>query len=446
MGNGVEYDMISGESIFQLCKKIFPICRSLTGDGVRRTLQILSDYVGDNGLEINEILSGTKVFDWTIPKEWVIREAYIEDKTGNHVVDFRDNNLHVMGYSVPVDRWVDLNELKIHVYTQPDQPDVIPYVTSYYKENYGFCMSQNTLDSLKSDEYHIFIDSELIDGSMTYGEIVIPGETEAEIFFSTYICHPSMANNECSGPALAASLIRFLKGLERRKYTYRFVFVPETIGAICYLAQNDHLNMLKKRVKAGFVLTCVGDDREYSIVESRYADTLADRALTCILKNYIIDYKRYSYLFRGSDERQYGAPGVDLPMVTFCRSKFETYNEYHTSAYNMDFICPEGLQGSYSIMIKTINLLENNEYYHTTVLCEPQLGKRGLYPPTSQKNKKGDARTLQNILAYADGKNDLIDLCWLIGVKPDELISFINKLKANGLIIKKERNDDGVLV
>ena len=342
-----------GKDIYKISERIFPICRSITGNGVRETLNILSEYAPYKSLKMYSVPSGTKVFDWTIPQEWNIQDAYIEDHTGNHVVDFKKNNLHVMGYSTPVDRWVDLEELKQYIYTQPEQPEVIPYVTSYYKEQFGFCMSQKQKEMLLPGRYHMYIDSKLEEGYLTYGEIIIPGKTQDEILISTYICHPSMANNECSGPALAVSLANWIWKMEERKYTYRIVFVPETIGSITYLNQN--IDWLKAHVKAGFVLSCVGDNRNYSMVESRYANTLADN----ILKNVLNDltkgnYSVYSFLKRGSDERQYNAPGVDLPVVSFCRSKYGEYPEYHTSADDLSVISPEGFEKSFEVMTQVI--------------------------------------------------------------------------------------------
>ena len=261
MGYGLESKV--KEEMYELCERLFPICRSITGDGVRKTLQMLVEVYG-NEINIHEVPTGTKVFDWTVPKEWNIKEAYIENSKGQRVIDFKNNNLHVVGYSLPVDKFVDLQELKSVVYTQPDQPDAIPYVTSYYKECYGFCMSQNQLDKLPEDTYHIVIDSELKEGSLTYGEIIIPGDTEEEVFLSTYICHPSMANNELSGPVVATFLAKWLNLLVKRRYTYRIIFIPETIGAITYLSKN--LQYLKEHVIAGFNLSCVGDNRTFSYV------------------------------------------------------------------------------------------------------------------------------------------------------------------------------------
>ena len=427
-----------GQEMYDFVRKIFPYCRSLTGEGVRQTLNDLREFIRQGGgpeLQVFEVPSGTKAFDWTVPREWKIREAYIEDEAGNHIIDMKNNNLHVLGYSTPVDKWVSLEELKEHIYTQPDQPDCIPYVTSYYKERFGFCMSENMKNSLPEGKYHMYIDSELFDGVLNYAEIVIPGETYEEVFFSTYFCHPSMANNECSGPALSGELVKYVMSLPKRRYTYRFVYVPETIGSITYLSQGDHLSKLQKNMVAGFNLSCVGDNRDYSIVESRHADTLADRVLKNVL-HYHTDNKYYTYSFlkRGSDERQYNAPGVDLPVVGFCRSKFGEYPEYHTSADDLSLVSPEGLQGAYDVMKQVIDVLEMNRCYQVQFLCEPQLGKRGLYPTTSQKGSYDKVIAIRDFIAYADGKTDLIDISDKILVPIGELIKVVKKLKVNNVI------------
>lgn len=427
---------IGGREIYELAASLFPLCRSITGDGVRETLGILGRYVENScgvKLNVHEIPSGTKVFDWTVPKEWEIRAAYIENEAGERIVDMARHNLHVLGYSAPVDRWVELEELKRYLYTQPEQPDVIPYVTSYYQERYGFCMSEHQKNALESGRYHMYIDSELKQGALNYGEIVIPGESGKEVFFSTYICHPSMANNECSGPALSAALAGYVSRLPKRRYTYRFVYLPETIGSIAYLATEGRLEHLKGHMLAGFNLSCVGDDRDYSIVETRYADTLADKVLKNVLGNNGA-YSRYSFLQRGSDERQYNAPGVELPVVCFCRSKFGTYPEYHTSADDLGLISPAGFQGSFDVMREVIQALEHNERYKMTVCCEPQLGKRGLYPTISQKGGYDAVEAMMNFIAYADGRNDLIDISDRIGVKVKDLIPVAGQLRENGLI------------
>jgi len=297
----------AGRQMYAFAERLFPIGRSLTGEGVRQSLGMIKELVPE--LEIREIPSGTQVFDWTIPQEWEIRHAYIEDEAGNRIVDYEVNNLHVIGYSTPVDRYVDLEELLNYIRVEDEQPDVIPYVTSYYSPRYGFCMSKRQRDALKPGTYHMVIDSRLFDGVLNYAELLLPGKTEKEVLLSTYICHPSMANNELSGPVLVTWLANWLKTIDRN-LTYRIVIVPETIGSIAYLSRN--LDAMRKNTIAGFVLTCVGDDRTYSYLESRNGNTLSDRVLTNVLKDVYPEYKTYSYLDRGSDERQYNAPGVDL--------------------------------------------------------------------------------------------------------------------------------------
>ena len=427
-----------GQEIYDLANKIYPYCRSITGKGVRQTIADIKEFIEkdtDVQLKVHGVPSGTKVFDWTVPKEWIIRKAYIEDEAGYKIVDMENNNLHVLGYSTPVDKWVSLDELLKIVYTQPDQPDVIPYVTSYYKERYGFCMSENQKMSLKPGNYHIFIDSELVDGELNYADIVIPGESGKEIFFSTYLCHPSMANNECSGPALSAALVRYVASMQQRRFTYRFLYIPETIGSITYLSQEDHLRHMKKTMIAGFNISCVGDDRDYSMVESRYADTLADKVLKNVLEFQTNGhYSQYSFLHRGSDERQYNAPGIELPVVCYCRTKFGVYPEYHTSADDMGLVSPSGFQGSFEVMTQVIDALELNRRYRVKVLGEPQLGKRGLYPTLNQKGSYDDVKAMEDFIAYADGKADLLDISNRIGVSVKDLKDIIEKLLNNSLI------------
>ncbi len=423
--------------MYDLAYRIFPYNRSITGEGVRQTLADISDHIKASGVKLNirEIKSGSQVFDWTVPKEWKIRDAYIEDESGKHIIDFKEHNLHVLGYSTPVDEWVDLEELKKHVYVEEGQPEVIPYVTSYYKERYGFCMSKDQLDSLKPGRYHMYIDSELFDGVLNYADAIIPGSTDEEILFSTYFCHPSMADNECSGLALAAELINTVSAMKDRRYTYRFVFVPETIGSITYLSQDDHVAYLQKHLKAGFVLSCVGDDHDYSMIQSRYADTIADRALLSVLK-YKDKHTIYGFHERGSDERQYNAPGVDLPVVCFCRSKFGEFPEYHTSADDMTFVSPEGFQGAYDVITDVIEIFERNGRYRMKVLCEPQLGKRGLYSDISRKGTYDGIMVQRDVISYCDGRNDLLDLSERIGVPVSEIIDIIDRLKENDLLEK----------
>lgn len=409
---------------------MFPYCRSITGDGVRQTLNALREVVPE--ITVHEVPSGTQAFDWTVPKEWRIRDAWIKNSKGEKILDFKKHNLHVVGYSTPVDKKVDLAELKQYLYTQPDQPDAIPYVTSYYKERFGFCMTQQQYDALPEDTYHIYIDSELFDGSLTYGELIILGESEKEVLISTYMCHPSMANNELSGPAVSVYLAKWLFSLFKRHYTYRFVYVPETIGSLTYMSQGDNYATMKANIVAGWNLSCVGDDRTYSYIQTRYGNTLTDKITKNVLKFIYPEYKEYSFLERGSDERQYNAPGIDLPVCGFCRSKFGEFPEYHTSKDDMGLISPAGLQGAYDVIQQCIEALENNKKYQIQCLGEPQLGKRGLYPTISQKGSYDEVTAMVDFIAYADGVNDLVDISNIIGVPVEELIPIVDKLsKAN---------------
>lgn len=423
----------TGRIMYELAGRLFPICRSITGNGFRQSLEMIREIVPE--IQVFEVPSGTSVFDWTVPKEWNIQGGWIKDMQGNTIIDFKDCNLHVMGYSISVHQTISRDELLNHVYTQPEQPEWIPYVTSYYKERWGFCMSERQKQALTDAEYEVCIDSTLEDGYLTYGELILPGETDEEIFFSTYLCHPSMANNELSGPCVQTELIKYLKSQSHRRYTFRFVFIPETIGSITYLSRN--LEVLQQRVKAGFVLSCVGDNRTYSMVSTKYEDTLADRVLNNVLRFHYPDYIRYSFMKRASDERQYGSAGVDLPVCAFCRSKYHEYPEYHTSADNMDLISPEGLSGAYEVMVKVINALENNNFYQMQCKCEPQLGKRGLYPTVSQKGTKGDARYMQDFIAYADGRNDLIGISNILDIPVDKLIPIKDQLMEHHLLAVK---------
>lgn len=419
------------KEIYELVCKLFPICRSITGNGVRKTMEILRGIAPE--IQVHEVPSGTSVFDWTVPAEWNIEDAYVEDSAGNRIIDFQKSNLSVVGYSLPMDEYLSLEELKKILYTEPAQPEVIPYVTSYYKERSGFCLPQRVFDGLKEDTYHAVIRSSLNPrGSLTYGEAYFPGETDREIFISTYICHPSMANNECSGPAVSAFLQRFVRNMPHRRYSYRFVYLPETIGSITYLS--SHYRQLKEKVMAGINLSCVGDDRTYSFVESRYGDTMTDRLLENVLSFHYPEYRKYSFLERGSDERQYCAPGIDLPVCTVCRSKYCEYPEYHTSADDLTLVSPQGLGGAYELMKKFIRAVEYNRKYRINCLCEPQLGKRGLYPTISKKGSYDPVKTLTNFIAYADGRGDLVDISNRIHVSIEELIPVIDKLTECGLL------------
>lgn len=422
-----------GKKIYGWCEDLFPLNRSLTGEGNRQTLSYLKGILPD--LKIKNIKSGTQVFDWQIPREWKVNSAYIITPSGKKICDFNQCNLHLVGYSVPINKKVNLQQLKEHLHFLPEQPTAIPYVTSYYAENWGFCLSYEEFLQLEEGFYQVVIDSELFKGALDYGELVIPGTSEQEVLISTYICHPSLANNELSGPTVAASIAEKIIALKKRRYTYRILFLSETIGAIAYLA--DNLEYMKKQTVAGFVLTCVGDNNKYSYLPSRKGETLADRAALHTLKclENKVDY--YSFLDRGSDERQYCSPNVDLPVCSIMRSKYGEYPEYHTSLDNLDFISPEGLEGAHNVLWKTIELIENNYIYQAVFPCEPQLGKRGLYPNISSINTDyASIEDMMNFLAYADGEQDLIEIADTINVPASKLINLASKLLAHGVIKK----------
>ncbi len=425
-----------GRQMYELLEELFPIPRSITGDGVRKTLEIIKrKHLPE--LKIKSLRSGERCFDWTVPDEWHIEEAYIEDlETGERVVDWRENSLHVVGYSVAVDKVVSFEELREHVFFREDMPNAIPYVTSYYSPFWGFCLTYDQFRKLNpKGRFRVVIRSKHFKGHLNYGELVIQGAERKEIFFSTYICHPSLANDNLSGPVLATFLAKYISSKENRRYTYRFVFVPETIGSICYLSRN--LEHLKRNVIAGFVLTCVGDEGKFSYLPSRQGDTLADRAALCVLENCVGDFVRYTYMDRGSDERQYCWPGIDLPVCLVMKTKFGKFREYHTSLDNLSFVTPKGLEESYELYTKIIDLLENNYVYRSRVLCEPFLSKRNLYPKISSwKSSYSLPKTLINILAYSDGSNDLISLANTLKVCPSTLLELVNILFKEELLEK----------
>jgi aminopeptidase-like protein len=415
--------------MYDFVRELFPICRSLTGNGVRQTLTAIRRQLPD--LSIHEVPSGTQVFDWTVPDEWNIRSARLVGPGGETIVDFADNNLHVVGYSEPIDVELTLSELQVHLHSLPDLPDAIPYVTSYYKRAWGFCLPDRVRAALSDGSYRAIIDSTLEPGNLTYGELRLRGSTSEEVLLSTYVCHPSMANNELSGPAVTTWLAKWLVGLPRR-YSYRVVFIPETIGSLTYMSTN--LQEMKARMVAGFNLTCVGDDRCFSYVPSRSGNTLADRAATHVLKHLAPGYVHYSFLDRGSDERQYCAPGIDLPVCSVMRSKYAEYPEYHTSLDNLDVVTAQGLGASYQAYRRILECLEANATLESTTLGEPQLGRRGLYPTTSTKESGLRVRRMMNVLAYSDGEHDLLGIAELIDVPMWELLEIVETLVAQGIL------------
>jgi len=426
-----------GEEMYGWAVELFPITRSITGPGVRETLGYIQKLIPD--LEIHSVPSGTTAFDWTVPDEWTIREAYITDESGRKLVDFKNHNLHIMGYSVPVDCWLDRDELDKHLYSKPEQPDAIPYVTSYYERRWGFCLTHNQRTSLGPGKYRVVIDSDLKPGVLNYGELILPGESEEEIFLSTYICHPSMANNELSGPVVTIALVQWLQSLKERRYTYRVVFVPETIGSVVYLSQ--HAEIMKKKIVAGFVVTCVGDDRTYSLMPSRCGGTLADRIAEHVLGYKTANYTKYDFLDRGSDERQYCSALIDLPVVSIMRSKHGTYPEYHTSLDDLSLISPMGLAGTFEVLQECLAGLENNYVFRATIPCEPQMSKRGLYSFLSNGVKGDEAWGMLDFLAYADGRSDLLGIADRVSMSITKCASIARNLEANDLVARAEELD-----
>ena len=416
-------------------KDLWHYPRSLTGHGTKETLKYLNNINQD--LNIYPIKSGKKVFDWVIPDEWNIYDAYIEHESGKRFAEFSKNNLHVLGYSIPCNKEISLDKLLSHIYTQPNQPDVIPYVTSYYKDRWGFCMSENDKRSLPKGKYHVVIDAKKSPGVLEIADLVIKGKNSKEIFFSTYICHPSMANNELSGPVLSSALIQYIKSkYPNPTYSYRFVFAPETIGSITYLS--EHLKNLQEKVVCGFTLSCVGDERAYSHIESRMGNSLADKALQASLID-LDNVVAYTFLERGSDERQYCAPGVDIPLCGFSRTKYGEYPEYHTSADNFDVVTEKGLNGAFNVMKSIIDAFEMKLFPKVNVKCEPQLGKYNLYPTVSQKGAHVDIIMRLNFLAYADGKHSLFDISKKINKNLRLVVSEAKLLEKHGLITFSEK-------
>lgn len=428
------------DELYGWAEDLFPINRSLTGNGVRETLAYIKSIVPE--LEIHEVPSGAQAFDWTVPQEWNIRDAYVLNEAGERVIDFQEHNLHVVGYSTPVDEWMDLEDLQKILYSLPDMPDAIPYVTTYYRDGYGFCLSENHRKTLQPGKYRAVIESTKEDGHLTYGEVILPGDSEQEVLLSTYVCHPSMGNNETSGIVVGLALAKWLSELPQRKYTYRIVFVPEMIGSIVYLSKN--IERMKERTIAGWVLSCVGDNDNYSMLASRKGDTYTDRVMRHALRAYAGNYCEYDFLWpnRGSDERHYCAPGIDLPVVVFSRTKYNAYPEYHTSLDDLNLISQEGLAGAFEMMTKCLSIVEANTIPTTQVIGEPQLGPRGLYPKmtSSLTNTDKAIRDMMNVLAYADGSLDLIGLAERIEIDALECAAIVDKLADHDLM-KKDAPD-----
>jgi aminopeptidase-like protein len=396
----------AGREMYALCHRLFPICRSITGNGVRETLRLISEQIP---IGVHQVPTGTPVFDWDVPQEWNIRDAWIKNSAGEKLVDFKQLNLHVVSYSIPVRKTMTFAELKDHLFTVPEHPDWVPYRTSYYKEDWGFCLSQNQMARFREDEkYEVFIDSSLERGYLTYGEYMVKGAEPEEVLVSCHICHPSLANDNLSGISLAVWLARYVEAT-RRRHTYRFVFIPGTIGSITWLAKNEKA---VPRIRHGLVLTCVGDAAPITYKRSRRGNASIDRAFAHVLKisgepHRIIDFFPYGY-----DERQYCSPGFDLPVGCLMRSQHGQFPEYHTSGDNLDFIKIEALADSFAKSISVLDILDYDRVcVNRKPKCEPQLGSRGLYQGLGAGQRRRDQEmALLWVLNLSDGKHSLLDI------------------------------------
>jgi aminopeptidase-like protein len=423
----------AGRRAYKLAQSLFPIPRSLTGPGVVSTLERIDEELNAD-MSLHQVPSGTKVCDWTIPPEWSVSNAYIVSPDGERFAQFSENPLHLVGYSVPVNKTLSLDSLQEHLYSLPSQPNAIPYITSYYERRWGFCISHKERESLPDGKYQVVVETELDEeGSLTYGECKIPGQSEKEVFISTYICHPNLANNELSGPCVTTQLANWLAAKNRRRYTYRIVYAPETIGALAYIDSN--LAALKDRVRAAFNVTCVGDDRTFSFMPTRTESTLVDRVGEHVLHHLEPNFDKYDYTERGSDERQYNSPRVDLPIVSLMRSKYGTYPEYHTSHDDMDIISPSGLAGGYAATRRAIQCLEQNTCLTSQVQGEPNLGSRDLYPTLSTTTAdRSQGAVLLDILAYSDGDTDLLEIADKLEMPMWDLLEYVDILIENDLV------------
>ncbi len=418
-----------GGEMYRLMAELFPICRSITGDGVRRTLEIMKHHIP---LRVTEIPSGTKVFDWSIPNEWNIKDAFVKNSDGKKIIDFMESNLHVLNYSIPVRKKVSLSELKEHLFTLPEHPEWIPYRTAYYSENWGFCISYKQYLQLREDEYEVVVDSSLDPGSLSYGEYHIRGETDREILISAHICHPSLCNDNLSGAVLAVFLAKSLSRL-RLKYSYRFLFIPGTIGSITWLSLNEQN---ASKIEHGLVAACLGDSGRFTYKKSRRGNAEIDRAVLNVLRNSGDAYEVTDFIPFGYDERQYCSPGFNLPVGCLMRTPHGCYPEYHTSADNLDFVRPEQLEESLSTYMAVMNILENDrKYMNQNPKCEPQLGKRGLYQSIGgQKDGKSREIAMLWVLNLSDGNQTLLDISDKSGIRFALINEVADLLVQNGLL------------
>jgi aminopeptidase-like protein len=400
-----------GKALMALIEELFPICRSITGNGVRQTLGILQRYIR---LEVNEVPSGTRVLDWTVPAEWNIRNAYIACPDGTRVVDFAASNLHIVQYSRPIDALMLLAELRPHLHTLPDHPDWTPYRTSYYTDNWGFCLTQRQLSTLADGLYRVVIDSDLMPGHLTYGELVIPGETDDTVLFSAHICHPSLANDNLSGIAVATMLARYLQAF-RLRYTYRFLFIPGTIGSLTWLARNEDR---VRQIAHGLVLSCLGDAGGITYKQSRRGNAPIDRIVAHVLRHDEVPHRITSFVPYGYDERQYCSPGFDLPVGCLMRTPNGEYPEYHSSADNLSLLRPESLSHSLAVLRRIVAVIEGDALYRSSnPKGEPQLGRRGLYAAVGgQRAASSYQMALLWVLNLADGRHSLLEMAERAGL------------------------------
>lgn len=418
-----------GDALYELIEELYPINRSITGDGLRESLGIVQRELP---IHLHEVPTGTQVLDWIVPKEWNIKKAWIKNSKGEKIIDFANCNLHVVNYSTPVSKKMGLEELKEHIHTLEDQPDLIPYRTSYHNEYWGFCMAYNQLMSLEDDEYEVLIDSELKNGALTYGEILIEGKSEKEVLISSHFCHPSLANDNLSGIAVATFLARKLFEMPTY-YSYRFLFIPGTIGSISWLSQNESI---LHKIEHGLVLTLLGDSNHFNYKSSRREDALIDRIVKFCLKNNEQAYGVLNFSPYGYDERQYCSPGFDLPVGRLSRSLHGEFPEYHTSADNLSFIDKNKLEESYNFLEKIIHVIENNfTYLNMSPKGEPQLGRRGLFKKIGgHRNAQDRQMALLWVLNQSDGRNSLLDIAEKSGLAFDLLVEASEDLEKVGLI------------
>ncbi len=417
-----------GQAIHALIGELYPICRSITGDGVRETLARLKQEIP---LELHEVPSGTQAFDWTVPREWNIRDAYVKNSRGERVIDFRRHNLHVVNYSVPVNRRMSLAELRPHLHSLPEQPDLIPYRTSYYQEAWGFCLPHRQLEQMPDEEYEVCIDATLQDGHLTYGECLLQGASDEEVLISCHTCHPSLCNDNLSGLAVAAYLARHLAKVARR-YSYRFLFIPGTIGAITWLSLNEER---ARAIRHGLVLTCIGDRGNFTYKKSRRGNAEIDRAMAHVLQHSQQAFKTVDFSPYGYDERQYCSPGFNLAVGCLMRSHHGQFPEYHTSADNLDFVDPAALADSFTKILEVVGVLEyNRTFLNLNPRCEPQLGKRGLYNGTGGVQIKQLEMAMLWVLNLSDGGSSLLDIAERSGMAFDLIEKAADRLLRHRLL------------